>query len=338
MGLVNAVVPHEELDAEVDRWCAEILERSPTAIAIAKRSFNADSENIRGIAAMGMQALELYYADRGIQGRRPCLQGKAQARFPPLQEIRGRSIVKTRCARSSRDPDPLKTSSRHSGARALVSRARARAAVTRRASGTGRIDRSLVREMGALGLIGAELPEASRRPRPAGVTAGLDHRGARLRRLQRRLRAAARLAERPDHRPACRAANWPANGCPRIVAGERRSFSLGLTEPRGGSDAANLALSARPRWRCLRAQRREILDQHGRSGRCHGGLRPHRPVEHGARGVSAFLVPMDTPGRHAPRRFDDLGSHTIGRGSIFFDNVAVPAANRLGAEGRASRR
>jgi 2-ketocyclohexanecarboxyl-CoA hydrolase len=37
------------------------LERSPTAIAIAKRSFNADSDNIRGIAAMGMQALSLYY-------------------------------------------------------------------------------------------------------------------------------------------------------------------------------------------------------------------------------------------------------------------------------------
>ncbi|MEJ2377550.1 MAG: enoyl-CoA hydratase-related protein, partial [Pseudolabrys sp.] len=60
-GLVNAVVPHEELDAEIDRWCAEILERSATAIAIAKRSFNADSDNIRGIAAMGMQTLKLYY-------------------------------------------------------------------------------------------------------------------------------------------------------------------------------------------------------------------------------------------------------------------------------------
>lgn len=61
MGLVNTVVPHEELDNEVNRWCAEILERSPTAIAIAKRSFNADTENIRGIAAMGMQALAMYY-------------------------------------------------------------------------------------------------------------------------------------------------------------------------------------------------------------------------------------------------------------------------------------
>lgn len=60
-GLANAVVPHEELDAEVDRWTSELIERSPTAIALAKASFNADSENIRGISALGMQALSLYY-------------------------------------------------------------------------------------------------------------------------------------------------------------------------------------------------------------------------------------------------------------------------------------
>lgn len=61
MGLVNTVVPDSELDAEVERWCAEILERSPTAIAIAKRSFNCDSEHIRSIGSLGMEALRLYY-------------------------------------------------------------------------------------------------------------------------------------------------------------------------------------------------------------------------------------------------------------------------------------
>lgn len=61
MGLVNAVVPHAELDAEVERWVAELMERSPTALALAKVSFNADSENIRGISALGMRALSLYY-------------------------------------------------------------------------------------------------------------------------------------------------------------------------------------------------------------------------------------------------------------------------------------
>ena len=61
MGLVNTVVPDDQLDAEVDSWCAELVKRSPTAIAIAKRSFNADSDNIRGIGGLGLQALKLYY-------------------------------------------------------------------------------------------------------------------------------------------------------------------------------------------------------------------------------------------------------------------------------------
>lgn len=62
MGLCNVVVPHDQLDAEVDKWCREILERSPTALAIAKRSFNADTEHIRGIGNLGLQALKLFYA------------------------------------------------------------------------------------------------------------------------------------------------------------------------------------------------------------------------------------------------------------------------------------
>ncbi|MBW2245018.1 MAG: enoyl-CoA hydratase/isomerase family protein [Deltaproteobacteria bacterium] len=61
MGLVNKVVPDDELDAEAAAWCAELVERSPTAIALAKRSFNADTESIRGIGALGMQGLALYY-------------------------------------------------------------------------------------------------------------------------------------------------------------------------------------------------------------------------------------------------------------------------------------
>jgi len=61
MGLVNAVVAHADLDAEVSKWCAEIMSKSPTALALAKRSFNLDSENIRAIGAMGFEALALFY-------------------------------------------------------------------------------------------------------------------------------------------------------------------------------------------------------------------------------------------------------------------------------------
>jgi 2-ketocyclohexanecarboxyl-CoA hydrolase len=62
MGLVNAVVPHDKLDEEVTKWCAEIVERSPTAIAIAKRSFNVDTEQLRAVSALGFEAVSLFYS------------------------------------------------------------------------------------------------------------------------------------------------------------------------------------------------------------------------------------------------------------------------------------
>lgn len=61
MGLVNCIVPPEELDNEVEKWCQEIIERSPTAIALAKSSFNAATENIRGLSQMAVQSLALFY-------------------------------------------------------------------------------------------------------------------------------------------------------------------------------------------------------------------------------------------------------------------------------------
>ncbi len=61
MGLVNAVVPAGELDAEVDRWCQEILDKSPTALRIAKASFKAETDHMAGNSVQGHTALELYY-------------------------------------------------------------------------------------------------------------------------------------------------------------------------------------------------------------------------------------------------------------------------------------
>lgn len=61
MGLINTIVPDDQLDAEVQSWCDQINLRSPTAIALAKKSFNADSESIRGVGGLAMQALRLYY-------------------------------------------------------------------------------------------------------------------------------------------------------------------------------------------------------------------------------------------------------------------------------------
>jgi len=61
MGLCNTVVDDDQLDTEVRQWCEEILEKSPTALAIAKRSFNADTANITGISGMGLHAVSMFY-------------------------------------------------------------------------------------------------------------------------------------------------------------------------------------------------------------------------------------------------------------------------------------
>ncbi|MBI3969618.1 MAG: enoyl-CoA hydratase/isomerase family protein [Chloroflexi bacterium] len=67
MGLVNAVVPADRLQEEVDTWCSEILAKSPTAIAHIKASFNADTDHIYGVHQMGHMALEMYYATEESQ-------------------------------------------------------------------------------------------------------------------------------------------------------------------------------------------------------------------------------------------------------------------------------
>ncbi|TWB87781.1 1,4-dihydroxy-2-naphthoyl-CoA synthase [Bradyrhizobium macuxiense] len=61
MGLVNKVVPSDQLDAEIDQWCLEIDAMSPTALLMAKRSFNADTENIRSINLLGTLSLKQYF-------------------------------------------------------------------------------------------------------------------------------------------------------------------------------------------------------------------------------------------------------------------------------------
>ena len=69
MGLVNKVVPLKYLRAEVEQWCQELLEKSPTALALAKQSFNIDSEPRAGVAQFAHTALNLYYqTDEAMEG------------------------------------------------------------------------------------------------------------------------------------------------------------------------------------------------------------------------------------------------------------------------------
>jgi len=61
MGLVNKVVRLTELDAEVERWCKEIIEISPTALKFMKAAFNADTDHIFGFQTMSEIAVKLFW-------------------------------------------------------------------------------------------------------------------------------------------------------------------------------------------------------------------------------------------------------------------------------------
>jgi dihydroxynaphthoic acid synthetase len=59
-GLVNAVVPPDQVVAEAKRWAADIAAKSPTAIRFLKHSFNTDTEHQAGLANVTTAALELF--------------------------------------------------------------------------------------------------------------------------------------------------------------------------------------------------------------------------------------------------------------------------------------
>ncbi len=189
----------------------------------------------------------------------------------------------------------------------------------------------LVREMGSLGLIAPELPEEF-----GGLGAGAIYSGVIIEEIARgdfnfgyinilaslNGQILAHFANDEIRR------EW----LPRLIAGELM-IAIALTEPRGGSDAANLGL------RMERAGDHYIINGEKTSisaaDQARGAVvfaRTGRPEDR-AKGITAVFVPMDTPGI-STTRFTDLGQHAIGRGSIFFDNARVPVDNRLGEEGK----
>lgn len=118
---------------------------------------------------------------------------------------------------------------------------------------------------------------------------------------------------------------------PRMAAGEL-IVQLGLTEPRGGSDAANLKLKATKTddGYILNGEKTSIT--WGANGHMCLLFARTGPESAAAHGVSAFLVPLDLPGVTCTR-FDDVGSRPVGRGSVFFDDVEIPKTALLGMEG-----
>ena len=188
----------------------------------------------------------------------------------------------------------------------------------------------LIREMGRLGLVAPSLPERYGGMGIDGVTAGLlieeiaygDLNVSYVPLLSSL--SADILARHGDE--ALAAARLPA------IAEGRETIALALTEPRGGSDAANLQLRARrdgDDW-VIDGEKASIsMAAHADSVLALARTDPDRP---GARGVTAFLIDLDAPGV-SRSAYDDLGSLAVGRGSIWFDGVRVPDRNRVGPEG-----
>ena len=84
MGLVNIVVPLEDLEAEGIRWAREILQHSPTAIRCLKAAFNADTDGMAGLQELAGQATHLFYrTEEGQEGRNAFLE----KRPPDFQDV-----------------------------------------------------------------------------------------------------------------------------------------------------------------------------------------------------------------------------------------------------------
>ena len=75
MGLINTVVPLEQLETETVSWCREMLAMSPFALRMLKASFNADEDGLTGIQQLAHDANLLFYmSEEAQEGRNAYLE------------------------------------------------------------------------------------------------------------------------------------------------------------------------------------------------------------------------------------------------------------------------
>jgi cyclohexanecarboxyl-CoA dehydrogenase len=193
------------------------------------------------------------------------------------------------------------------------------------------LDRGLMREMGQLGFIAPELPEAFGGQGMGSLAAGVIHEEiarADLSISYINLLASLNGQILSHHGKPEVVKPWLA----KLTQGEAL-FAIALTEPRGGSDAANLQLRVErigdhyvingEKTSISAADQADAIVVFGRTGK----------PESGAHGVTALLVPSDMPGL-TRSRFNCHGQRAIGRGSLFFENVRIPVDHRLGDENK----
>lgn len=85
MGMVNIVVPYEQLEATTVEWCREILSKSPMAIRCIKAAMNADEDGQAGLMDLAGNATSLFYmSEEGQEGKNAFLEKREPdfSKFP----------------------------------------------------------------------------------------------------------------------------------------------------------------------------------------------------------------------------------------------------------------
>ncbi len=119
---------------------------------------------------------------------------------------------------------------------------------------------------------------------------------------------------------------------PRLASGELLG-AFALTEPASGSDAASLTTTARRNGGgYILSGTKTFITNIGRAGMYIVFARTG--PEDKAAGITAFLVPQDSAGVRVGQVFDKMGLHGSPTGELVLEDVSVPEANRLGAEGQ----
>src|SRR4051794_7879381 len=122
---------------------------------------------------------------------------------------------------------------------------------------------------------------------------------------------------------------------PKMASGEWIG-GFALTEPQAGSDAANLRTRARRDGDHYIISGAKQFITSGKNGHVIIVFAVTDP-DAGKRGISAFIVPTDTPGYEVVRVEDKLGQHSFDTCQLAFNDMRLPASLRLGEEGAGYR-
>ena len=86
-GLVNEVVPYENLEEVTVNWCNEILEKSPLALRMLKGALNADCDGQAGLQQFAGDATMLFYMTEEAQEGRDAFKEKRKPKFNKFKRL-----------------------------------------------------------------------------------------------------------------------------------------------------------------------------------------------------------------------------------------------------------